>query len=147
MGRAETKLAAITRMQAKWPQVLALGGCVLGSGVCMTSTACYGRGAGLFAAVATTAIVTAVVVSASQPPPPRVVIVPEPRTGYVWDPGHWTLTNGAWVWVDGSWVAVQPGYTWLPTHWVQRPDGSWELVPGHWAASAPPAPPPPPPPG
>lgn len=128
--------------------VLAAG--VLAVGTCAAQTGCYGRGAGLFAAVATTAILTAAVVSASQPPPPRVVYVPEPHPGYVWDPGHWTIVDGEWVWVEGRWIAVQPGYAWAPTHWVQRADGTWELVPGHWVAAPPPpdrpAPPPPPPP-
>ena len=100
----------------------------------LASSACMrGAGARLLPAMVGTAIVTAAVVSASRPPPPRVVYVPPPQPGYVWQPGYWTLVNDKdWVWVDGGWVAVQPGYTWSPTHWEQAPDGSWQLVPGRW---------------
>jgi hypothetical protein len=87
--------------------------------------------------VAETAIVTAVVVSATRPPPPRVVYVPEPRAGYAWQPGYWTLDNGQWVWVEGQWIPLQPGYAWSPAHWEQAPDGSWKLLPGRWVATAP----------
>lgn len=110
------------------------------------------RGAGLLAAaVVGTAIVTAAVVSATPPPPARVVYVPEPRQGYAWQPGYWTVQNNQWVWVDGHWVALQHGYNWAPTHWEQSPDGSWRLVPGQWVPVGAPMPqnypnPPPPPP-
>ena len=109
---------------------------------------CFVRGPlGFVGAVATTAIVTAAIVSATAPPPPRVVFVPEPRPGYDWDPGYWTLQDGQWFWVEGRWVVAAPGYTWSPTHWEQAPDGSWRLVPGQWVTprGAPPPPPPPPP--
>jgi hypothetical protein len=99
--------------------------------------ACYVRGGGgLFAAMAATAIVTAVVVSHVAPPPPRVVVVPEPRAGYVWQPGYWTLQDNQWVWVDGSWIEVREGYQWSPAHWESQPDGTWKLYPGHWVAVA-----------
>jgi hypothetical protein len=108
---------------------------------------CLVRGpVGLVGAIATTAIVTAAIVSATQPPPPRVIYVPEPRAGYVWDPGYWTLDHGEWVWVDGRWVVDAPGYAWSPTHWEQAADGSWRLVPGQWLVPQQPPPPPPPPP-
>lgn len=85
-------------------------------------------GVGLFEA----ALVTAVIISAVQPPPPRVVFVPEPREGYVWQPGYWTQGDGGWVWVDGGWVAQRPAYQFVPTHWEQMPDGRWQLVQGQW---------------
>jgi len=100
------------------------------------------RGAGLFAAIAGTAIITAAIVSSRPPPPPRVVIVPEARAGYVWQPGYWTLEGQDWVWVDGQWLAIQPGYTWSPTHWIAQPDGTWKLVPGQWVLVGEPPPPP-----
>jgi len=109
--------------------------------VTLLSTACFGRGGpGLFFALAETALITAAVVSATQPPPPRVVYMPEPRPGYAWQPGYWTLQNDRWLWVDGGWIALQPGNTWVPTHWEQLADGNWELVPGHWAPLGPPPP-------
>jgi hypothetical protein len=97
----------------------------------LTLSACF-RGAGLFAAVATTALVTAAIVSSRPPPPPRVVYVPEPRPGYAYQPGYWTLQGDDWVWVDGQWLPIEPGYAWAPTHWEAQPDGTWRLVPGKW---------------
>ena len=97
----------------------------------VAGTGCYvGRhgGLGLLGA----AIVTAAVISAVAPPPPRVVIVPEPRPGYVWQGGYWTQSDGEWVWVDGQWIAERPAYRWMPTHWEQTPDGQWQLVQGQW---------------
>jgi len=97
----------------------------------LASTGCF-RGGGLFAAIAATAIVTAVVVSSRPPPPPRVVIVPEPRPGFVYQPGYWTLYDDQWVWVEGTWVSERPGYVWVPAHWEGQPDGRWRLEPGQW---------------
>jgi len=97
----------------------------------LLGTGCFvGRhgGLGLFEA----ALVTAVIVSAVAPPPPRVVIVPAPREGYVWQPGYWTRDGDDWAWVDGSWVAQRPNYQWQPSHWEQQQDGSWRLVPSQW---------------
>jgi hypothetical protein len=102
--------------------------------VSMTSVGCW-RGVGFPLALATTALVTAAIVSTVEPPPPRVVYVPQPRPGYAWQPGYWTRQNGDWVWVEGQWIALQPGYAWAPTHWEQLPDGTWQLVPGHWVGA------------
>jgi WXXGXW repeat (2 copies) len=88
-----------------------------------------GPGIGLFEA----ALVTAVIISAVQPPPPRVVFVPEPREGYVWQPGYWTQTQGDWVWTDGGWVPDRPAMRFVPSHWEQMPDGRWQLIPAQWA--------------
>jgi hypothetical protein len=98
------------------------------------TTGCYRGGGRLFTAVAATAIITAAIVSSQPPPPPRVVYVPEPRPGYTWQPGYWTLYHDQWEWVPGRWIAVQPGYQWTPTHWEQDPDGQWHLIEGHWTA-------------
>jgi hypothetical protein len=113
----------------------------------LCTSACFVRGgAGLFLFAAETAVVAAVIVSATEPPPPRVIFVPEPRPGYAWQPGYWTLQEGQWLWVDGGWVPLQPGYTWSPAHWEHAPDGTWRLLPGRWEPSGAPPPPPPPPP-
>ncbi len=97
----------------------------------LASSGCF-RGAGLFTALAATAVVTAVIVSSRPPPPPRVVFVPEPRAGYAWQPGYWTLQGQEWVWVDGQWLVLQSGYSWSPAHWEAQPDGTWKLFPGQW---------------
>ncbi len=107
----------------------------------MLTTGCFGRGGGfrLFEA----AVITAAIESSVEPPPPRVVIVPEPRDGYVWQPGYWTRQDGDWAWVDGQWIPARQDAQWVPTHWEQTPDGQWRLVPGQWVAvQAQPAPPP-----
>jgi WXXGXW repeat (2 copies) len=96
------------------------------------ASGCYVRGNGL-ATVLGTAFITAAIVSSIRPPPPRVIYVPEPRSGYEWQPGFWTRENGDWVWVEGRWIQLPPHYTWSPTHWEEAPDGTWHLIPGHWA--------------
>jgi hypothetical protein len=128
------RLAALTSRPAIVSSALALS---------LATTGCF-RGGMLFAAVATAAVVTAVVVSTRPPPPPRVVYVPDPRPGWVWQPGYWTLQNDQWVWVDGVWVAENPGYAWSPAHWEGQPDGTWHLIPGQWVPVGGYAPPPPP---
>lgn len=102
-----------------------------------STAGCYVRGGpGLLAAMAGTAIVTAAIVSSAQPPPPpRVVYVPAPRRGYVWQSGYWMRDRHRWVWVEGAWVSESPGYAWVPTHWERAPDGSWQLIRGYWACA------------
>jgi hypothetical protein len=112
--------------------------------VTILCSACFVRGgAGLLFLAADTAIITAIVVSHMPPPAPLVVEVPAYRPGYAWQPGYWILQEGAWKWVDGAWVQLQPGYAWVPAQWRQRPDGDWELLPGHWVEGAQMPPPPP----
>jgi len=93
---------------------------------------CMIRGAGVIPAIIGTAIVTAAIVSAVGPPPPRIVYV-EPRAGYVYQRGYWTRDGDGWVWVDGQWESERPGYVWVSHHWDEQPDGTWRLIPGHWA--------------
>ena len=108
----------------------------------LLSSACFVRGgAGLLFLAADTAIIAAVVISATAPPPPRVVFMPEPREGFSWQPGYWTLREGNWEWVDGGWVQLQPGYGWAPAHWkgLAKRAAVAALVPGHWVpVTAPP---------
>ena len=39
------------------------------------------------------------------PPAPRYEVVPPPRHGYVWAPGHWAPRGGGYVWIEGRWRA------------------------------------------
>ena len=78
------------------------------------------------------AVVTAVIVSALEPPPPRVVYMPAPREGFVWQAGYWTRQGDQWAWIEGGWIEQRPSYQWSPTHWEQTGDGSWQLVQGQW---------------
>ena len=101
---------------------------VLSLGV--VGTGCFRGGAGF--RVFEAAVITAAIISTVEPPPPRVVYVPPPREGYVWQAGYWSRQGGDWVWIDGGWVAQRPNFVWQPTHWEQQPDGNWQLIQGQW---------------
>jgi hypothetical protein len=66
-----------------------------------------------------------------EPPAPRHEVVPSPRVGYVWAPGHWAWRNGDWRWIPGHYVREKRGYYWHPGHWVER-DGRWAFVQPGW---------------
>ena len=65
-------------------------------------------------------------------PPPRAEVVPPPRSGYYWEPGHWHWNGHRYIWIDGRWVGGPPRrghyveghwrwngnhYVWVPAHW------------------------------
>jgi len=66
------------------------------------------------------------------PPPARVVVVPDPRPGYVWVPGYWRWTGSRHEWVDGRWMRERHGRHWEPAHWEQR-GNRWHFEEGHWS--------------
>jgi hypothetical protein len=74
----------------------------------------------------------AVVAIDMAPPAPMHEIIPAPRHGYVWAPGHYDWRHGQYVWISGRWMSERPGYVWQEARWVQRPDGSWFMVGGDW---------------
>ncbi len=69
------------------------------------------------------------------PPPLRREVMPGPRRGHYWQPGHWRWAGGRYVWIDGTWVAgrarrgqwVQGQWQWSPRRreWIWRP-AHWE---------------------
>jgi YXWGXW repeat-containing protein len=65
------------------------------------------------------------------PPPPREEVIPAPRRGHEWAPGHWAWRDGRHVWVRGHWVRERRGQHWVPDTWVQR-NGRWVYQAGHW---------------
>ena len=67
-------------------------------------------------------------------PPPRAEVVPPPRTGYYWEPGHWHWNGVQYVWFRGRYVVRGPNYAhYAPGHWVWRPAmGRWVWIGGHW---------------
>ena len=98
------------------------------------------------ALTAAPAFAQAVIVAPLAPPPPRVEVMPAPRAGYAWDPGHWRWAEGRYVWVGGHWNWAEPNYVWVPGVW-QRPlrahsvwvapewrhhSLGWWRVAGHW---------------
>lgn len=67
------------------------------------------------------------------PPPPRLEVIPAPRRGFVWVPGHWRWTHGRYVWRRGHWLARRVGYRYVRPHW-NRVGGVWRFHVGYWRA-------------
>lgn len=65
------------------------------------------------------------------PPPVRSEMVPAPRRGYIWTPGHWEWRRQQHVWVGGAWLRDRPGYMYRNPEWRQR-DGRWVMQHGGW---------------
>ena len=53
----------------------------------------------------------------SPPPAPVYEVVPAPRAGYVWAPGHYRLINDRYVWTPGHWEVARVGYRYIPDTW------------------------------
>jgi hypothetical protein len=73
------------------------------------------------------------IVITEAPPAVREERIPEYRRGYDWAPGHWAWRNGQYVWVEGRFLRERRGMHGVGDRWVQRPNGRWEYVAGHWA--------------
>ena len=71
------------------------------------------------------------------PPAPRYEVVPAPRSGWVWAPGHWQWQGNEYVWVQGQWLRDRAGYDYRERRWVQRANGEWILVGGDWERRGP----------
>jgi hypothetical protein len=65
------------------------------------------------------------------PPPPRVVVVPQPRPGYVWAPGYWAWQGRRHVWQEGHWERERRGYHYVEPAWVED-HGQYGFRRGHW---------------
>jgi hypothetical protein len=66
------------------------------------------------------------------PPPPRQEVVPAPRRGYVWVPGHWQWQRNRHVWIGGHYLRARRGYSYQEPRWEQR-DNRWVYREGNWA--------------
>jgi hypothetical protein len=65
------------------------------------------------------------------PPAARVELMPPPRAGFAWAPGHWVWRHHAHVWVGGRWITERRGYHWVADRWT--PVGPrWHYERGHW---------------
>jgi hypothetical protein len=71
------------------------------------------------------------------PPAPRAEVVPAPRSGWVWAPGHYEYRGRDYVWIEGQWMRDRDGYEYREPRWVQRADGSWVLVGNTWERRGP----------
>jgi len=65
------------------------------------------------------------------PPAPRVEVVPAPRRGHVWAPGHWQWRGQRYFWVPGHWIVARPGYAYVAPRWHER-GGRWYYEGGRW---------------
>ena len=76
------------------------------------------------------------------PPPPPVEVIPSPRVGWVWAPGHYEWRYGQYVWTRGYWMRERPGYAYVAPAWVSQ-GGRWVYQAPRWdRQAARPAPPP-----
>lgn len=71
------------------------------------------------------------------PPAPLVEVVPAPRAGYVWAPGHYEWCGDQYVWVQGHWLTARSGFEYREPRWVQRANGDWLLVGNTWERRGP----------
>ncbi|QJW84334.1 BcpO-related WXXGXW repeat protein [Ramlibacter terrae] len=71
------------------------------------------------------------------PPAPQYEVVPAPRRGYVWAPGHYEWRGNQHVWVQGHWLTARNGYDYREPRWVQRGNGQWVLVGNTWERRGP----------
>ncbi|MEP6825366.1 MAG: hypothetical protein ABI919_11180 [Ramlibacter sp.] len=65
------------------------------------------------------------------PPAPVQEVVPAPRRGREWAPGHYEWRRGRHQWVAGHWIKSRPGYAYSGPRWVER-DGRWSMEQGRW---------------
>jgi hypothetical protein len=66
------------------------------------------------------------------PPAPLVEVMPAPRDGFEWVPGHYEFRDGRYVWMRGHWIEDRPGFVYVAPRWVQRANGDWVMTGGTW---------------
>lgn len=100
------------------------------------AAAVFAAGAALLAAPAQAAVNASVYVQVA-PPAPQYEVVPAPRRGHAWVPGHWEWRRHRYVWIPGHFVAARPGYYYAQPQWVQY-GHRWGYHPGGWTRGNPP---------
>jgi hypothetical protein len=70
-------------------------------------------------------------VNLGAPPAAYYEVVPAPRVGWVWVPGHWSWRGHGHVWVAGHWLRSRAGYVYAPAAWYVR-EGRWYYNGGGW---------------
>jgi len=69
-------------------------------------------------AVSSAGVFVGVSVNIAPPPLPVYVQPPCPQPGYLWVPGYWGWSDGAYYWVPGTWVLPpEAGLLWTPGYW------------------------------
>jgi hypothetical protein len=56
---------------------------------------------------------------------------PDPREGYVYEPGHYVYNGHHYVWKDGEYIPKREGHHWVP-YVLQRDGDHWHFRSGHW---------------
>jgi len=70
------------------------------------------------------------------PPAPLHEVIPAPREGFVWAPGHYEWRGDQYVWIRGHWLTARNGYEYREPRWVQRGNGEWYMIGGGWERGA-----------
>ena len=85
------------------------------------------------ATMANAARVVDVEIGVAPPSPPEttVVVTPEVRQGFIYEPGHFGWDGERYVWVDGQQIAVREGHRWTP-YVLERHGDKWHYRSGHW---------------
>src|SRR5262249_6638029 len=65
------------------------------------------------------------------PPPERVEVVPVPRTGYFYEPGHYEVIGDRYIWIEGKFIREREGHHWQP-YVLERHGERWHYRAGHW---------------
>jgi hypothetical protein len=87
-----------------------------------------------FAAVPLAALARTVVITTA-PPELRQEVIPAPRRGSEWAPGHWEWRQRQHVWVGGHWLRARRGYAYESPRWIEN-NGRWRMEQGRWARTA-----------
>src|SRR5205085_7443490 len=56
------------------------------------------------------------------PPAAPVEVVPAPRAGYIYEPGHYASGGNKYVWTEGHFFRNREGHTWTPFVFERRGD-------------------------
>ena len=71
-------------------------------------------------------------INAAPPPPVKVeVSPPAPRTGYIYEPGHYNWDGQKYQWQDSRYIEARPGRTYTPTT-VEKKGDVWIYKKGGW---------------
>lgn len=75
---------------------------------------------------------TGYIVATAPPAPPDEVIIVAPSPSYVWVPGYYSYSGGAYIWVQGSYRIPPRGKTtYVQSQWHKTPKG-YKRSKGYW---------------
>ena len=68
------------------------------------------------------------------PPAPAettVVVTPEVRQGFIYEPGHYGWDGQRYVWIEGEYIPNREGHRW-EHYTLERHGDRWHYRGGHW---------------